>query len=217
MFLRIRVTRSLPLVPLVFLALHGVARASEVVVTPNATGTPAQDFGGWTFKMAIASISLTVLIAVLLIGAYLRYAPRFYVGQDTGSAPPIRPQARVGAATAAVALDAPPLSRPAPAAPAAEATPADAPVAVPASAPAAAAPAAPPVTPAAAPVTPAAAPVTPAPRAAPAPKQEGPLELDQETFDRVLQEELAKGTDRRVAEGRAKGAAARASRRKAQG
>jgi len=38
--------------------------------------------------------------------------------------------------------------------------------------------------------------------------------LDQETFDRVLQEELAKGTDRRVAEGRARSAAVRAYRAK---
>ena len=38
--------------------------------------------------------------------------------------------------------------------------------------------------------------------------------LDQETFDRVLQEELAKGTDRRVAEGRARSAAVRAYRDK---
>ncbi len=34
--------------------------------------------------------------------------------------------------------------------------------------------------------------------------------LDQETFDRVLADELAKGTDRRVAEGRARSAAVRA-------
>ncbi len=36
--------------------------------------------------------------------------------------------------------------------------------------------------------------------------------LDQETFDRVLSEELAKGTDRRVADGRARSAAVRAYR-----
>ena len=41
--------------------------------------------------------------------------------------------------------------------------------------------------------------------------------LDQEVFEKTLAAELAKGTDRRVAEGRAKGAAARAARRKAQG
>jgi NADH-quinone oxidoreductase subunit I len=43
------------------------------------------------------------------------------------------------------------------------------------------------------------------------------VEPDQETHDRVLQEELAKGTDRRVAEGRARAAGIRASRKKAGG
>ncbi len=38
--------------------------------------------------------------------------------------------------------------------------------------------------------------------------------LDQETFDRVLAEELGKGVDRRVAEGRARGAGVRAARAK---
>lgn len=40
--------------------------------------------------------------------------------------------------------------------------------------------------------------------------------LDQETFDRVLEEQLAKGVDRRVAEGRARAAAVVAARKKAQ-
>ena len=40
-------------------------------------------------------------------------------------------------------------------------------------------------------------------------------QIDKETFDRVLAEELAKGTDRRVAEGRARAAAVRAARKKA--
>ncbi|MBA3728897.1 MAG: 2-oxoglutarate dehydrogenase, E2 component, dihydrolipoamide succinyltransferase, partial [Actinobacteria bacterium] len=39
---------------------------------------------------------------------------------------------------------------------------------------------------------------------------------DQETFDRVLEEQLAKGVDRRVAEGRARAAAIVAARKKAQ-
>ena len=37
--------------------------------------------------------------------------------------------------------------------------------------------------------------------------------LDQETFDSTLEAELAKGTDRRVAEGRARSAAVRAYRK----
>jgi FtsZ-interacting cell division protein ZipA len=45
----------------------------------------------------------------------------------------------------------------------------------------------------------------------------GASALDQETFDRVLEEQLAKGVDRRVAEGRARAAAVVAARKKAQG
>jgi hypothetical protein len=197
--------------------MQGMAHAAEVVITPNVSASPAEDFGGWTFKMAIASISLIVVVALLLISAYLRFAPRFYLGEGSGNAPPVRPQARAGAPAAAVALDAPPLPKPAPVAaaapPAAATATATAPpaAATEAAAPAAEAPAA--EAPAATAAPAAAAPA----RTAPAPKQEGPLELDQETFDRVLAEELAKGTDRRVAEGRARAAAARASRRKAQG
>ena len=55
------------------------------------------------------------------------------------------------------------------------------------------------------------------PAAAPAPASRGESALDQETFDRVLGEQLAKGMDRRVAEGRARAAAVVAARKKAQG
>src|ERR671922_162671 len=43
------------------------------------------------------------------------------------------------------------------------------------------------------------------------------IEAHKETHHRVLAEEIAKGTDRRVAEGRAKAAAVRAARKKAGG
>jgi len=72
-----------------------------------------------------------------------------------------------------------------------------------------------------APPQPAEAPATPAPPAAapPRPAAAAPehVEPDQETFDKVLAEELAKGTDRRVAEGRARAAGVRAARKKAEG
>jgi hypothetical protein len=42
-------------------------------------------------------------------------------------------------------------------------------------------------------------------------------QLDQETYERVLAEELAKGTDRRVAEGKARRAAMIEARKKAAG
>ncbi|HEY1330682.1 MAG TPA: 4Fe-4S binding protein [Actinomycetota bacterium] len=52
-------------------------------------------------------------------------------------------------------------------------------------------------------------------RPARAPRVE--VEPDQETYDRVLAEQLAKGSDRRIAEGRAKAAALKAARAKAEG
>ena len=207
--------RSAALVPVLLIVLQKAALAAEVIITPAASASPSKDFGGWTFKMAIASMSLSALVILLLAAAYLRYAPRFYAGEG-GGAPPLRPQARPGAAAAAVALDAPPLPKPAAPAPAPAAElPAEAPSA---EAAAAAAPA--PVGAPAAEAPAAAAPGTAAPataKPAPAPRPEGPLEQDQETYDRVLAEELGKGTDRRVAEGRAKSAAVRAARRKAAG
>jgi hypothetical protein len=54
-----------------------------------------------------------------------------------------------------------------------------------------------------------------APAAAPA--EHADVALDQETFDRVLAELLEQGTDRRVAEGRARRAAMVAARTKAEG
>jgi hypothetical protein len=53
--------------------------------------------------------------------------------------------------------------------------------------------------------------------AAPATPGKGGSTMDQETFDRVLQEQLGKGVDRRVAEGRARAAGVVAARKKAQG
>jgi formate hydrogenlyase subunit 6/NADH:ubiquinone oxidoreductase subunit I len=72
--------------------------------------------------------------------------------------------------------------------------------------------------PAAAPGVAAPAVEAPAPApAAPAPAEQAEVSLDQETFDRVLAELLEQGTDRRVAEGRARRAAMVAARAKAEG
>jgi hypothetical protein len=61
-----------------------------------------------------------------------------------------------------------------------------------------------------------------APAAAPAPappatEHRGEVTLDQETYEKTLAELLAKGTDRRVAEGQAKRVALLAARKKAGG
>ncbi len=127
-----------------------------------------------------------------------REAPRRLV--DVTQAVPMIVQPPPVTVAAAAPAAAPPVAAPAAAAPA----PAAAPVPAPAAAPAAAAPAA---------AAPAAA--SPAP---PAPAEERPeVSLDQETFDKTLEELLAAGTDRRIAEGKAKRAAMIAARKKAAG
>ena len=159
--------------------------------------TPTLNTGGWINVLALGSIIFGVIIVLIFVAGYLRYAPKFRRSaqeEPTVLRPGIpAPSVRVGEVAARAAVTAP--------APAAVAAPAAAP---PAAAPAAAAPAAAPAK---------------TEQAAPAPEQHkgGPAELDQETFDRVLQEQLDKGTDRRVAEGRARAAAVVAARKKAGG
>ena len=84
-------------------------------------------------------------------------------------------------------------------------------------APAAASPALAPVAVAAPAAGPAPGETAPAPAPAAAPAEHADVALDQETFDRVLAELLEQGTDRRVAEGRARRAAMVAARMKAEG
>jgi NADH-quinone oxidoreductase subunit I len=81
---------------------------------------------------------------------------------------------------------------------------------------AAAVAAGPPLTlPPAAPAAAASSETSPAPAAVARPPRVE-VEPDQETFDRVLAEQLGKGADRRIAEGRAKSAALKAARAKAE-
>jgi formate hydrogenlyase subunit 6/NADH:ubiquinone oxidoreductase subunit I len=126
---------------------------------------------------------------------------------EVGAEPPQEPAPPTAApsATAAPTAPAAPVPAPAAVAPAAPSAPATAPAA-----PAAAEPA-PPV---AEPAPPVAEPAPPA--AAPAAAAHVEVEPDQETYDRVLAEQLAQGKDRRVADGQAKRAALLAARKKAQ-
>jgi hypothetical protein len=134
-----------------------------------------------------------------------------------------------------VAVGAPAAPAPAPAAaPAAAPAPARAaaPTAAPAPAAAAAAPAATQAAPEgeaapaaaeaapeaeAAPAAAEAAPAAPAPAPAPAAAEHQEVTMDQEVFEKTLQELLDQGTDRRIAEGRAKRAGMIAARKKASG
>jgi len=124
-----------------------------------------------------------------------------------GSAPAV-------AAPAPAAIAAPAAAAPPPAAAPAAATPAPTPAAE--AAPSSAEPASPTAAAAPAPAAPASPPAQAS--APPAPAAARPeVSLDQETFDKTLEELLAKGTDRRVAEGQAKRAAMIAARKKAEG
>ena len=203
---------------LILTVLSGVALA-DIQATPNipadsskcSLGGPSAQCGQWTYWAAIGALIIAVLVAGVFVFRYLKDASRFQV--DEGRA---APAGRAGAA-ATRPLAPPPVPAAVPAgvaaAPSGGGAEVGGAVAV-AEAPAAPAEAAAPaVAPAAASVAPAAGAVATRP---PSPRHE-PVEPDQETFDRVLAEQLAKGTDRRVAEGRAKAAALKAAREKAEG
>jgi hypothetical protein len=217
------------------LVLAGAAAAlAQTPIDPSATVTenesataPINPFG---LSISIAMIlGLTgVLVVLIIIIRYMRYAPRF--SQDEESMKIVRadrvvlgqelPRRNVDLSQAAPVLVAPPAvptSLPAASteAPAATAAPEPVPAAAAATAPAPAA--------ASAPAPAAAAPAAAAPAAAPAPAapaatEERPeVSLDQETFDATLKELLDAGTDRRIAEGKARRAAMIAARKKAAG
>ena len=210
----------------------------QIIVDP--TVTPTLNDGGWVYNAAVLLAVLGVIVALALVFGYMRFAPRFQTdegarrsvrapriqpGRDvrrpvnvTSAPVVVQPPTIVGAA-APVAAAAPPQAAPAApqAAPAAPQPASAAPQpasATPQPASAAAAPAAQPVAEAAS-----AAPSSPAP-AAPAvasTEQRPEVSLDEETFEKTLAELIAKGTDRRVAEGQARRAAMIAARKKAGG
>jgi cell division septation protein DedD len=208
-------------------------------VSLNPTVTPTLNTGGWVYGAAVLLGVLGVVVVAIVVFGYLRFASRFQ--RDEAEPRPVRaPRLRPGrdAPRRPVNITGAPVVVPAPVAAAPAAVVAAAPVAAPAAAVAAAPTASvPPAAVAAAPtasVPPPAAAQTPAPAPAPAaatPAQAAPAQaapapaaaehkdvaLDQETFDAKLAELLAKGTDRRVAEGQARRAAMIVARQKAEG
>jgi hypothetical protein len=201
------------------------APASLAQVTPDPTVTPTKNTGGFVYGLAVIVGVLGVLLVFLIVFGYMRFAPRFQRGEGHGSVRADRvvaggepPRRAVDVSQAAAVVVAPPAvpvaagasgAAPAASASAAPAAPAAAPMTTPAAAPAAAASSAP-----AAPAEAPAGAATPPP-AAPAERPE--VAMDQETFDAKLEELLAKGTDRRVAEGQARRAGMIAARKKAEG
>jgi hypothetical protein len=191
----------------------GAASAQTIV---NPVDVLERNDGGWVYWLAIALGLLGVFLVMFLTIQYMRYAPRFAKDEEglkVVRADRVRigqelPRRNVDLSQAAPVVVAPP-AVPGPAPALAAAAPAPAATA----APAAAAPAAPaPDTSAAA-----AAPAAPAP-AAPAPAEERPeVTMDQEAYEAALKELLDAGTDRRIAEGKARRAGMIAARKKATG
>src|SRR5262245_30015525 len=203
------------------LVLLVTASTALAQTTIDPTVTPVRNTGGWVYWLSWLSGVAAVILLVVLVASYMRYAPRFAKDEEgarvvhadrvlpgreaprrtvdlTQSVPIVVQPPAIPSAVAAPAIAAPAAAAPAGAAPAV-------------GAPAAAAPAAPaPAAPAEAPAAPAEtpAPAVAAPAAPPAAAEPHPdVSLDQETFDKTLEELLAQGTDRRIAEGKARRAA----------
>ncbi|MDH5223150.1 MAG: hypothetical protein OEW46_00025 [Actinomycetota bacterium] len=178
--------------------------------------------GGWVYWIAIALGALGVLLVIFLTIQYMRYAPRF--SKDEEGLKVVRAdRVRVGKELPRRNVD---LSRAAPVVVAPPAVPSATPALAPAAAAAPVAPAAPAVAPATpeAPAAPTASAASQAPAAsapapaAPAAAEERPeVTMDQEAYEKALQELLDAGTDRRIAEGKAKRAGMIAARKKATG
>lgn len=197
----------------------------------DQTTVPVKNTGGWVYGLAVLLAIVAFIVIAVIVVLYMRYAPRF--AKDEESARVVHadrvlpgrdaPRRSVDLTQAVPVVVQPPAIVVAAAPPAATAPAAAAPAA-PAPAPAAPAPALAPTPAAEAAPAPASAEVAPAaPAAPPPPSAPGPsgerveVSLDQETFDKTLEELLTAGTDRRIAEGKARRAAMIAARKKAAG
>ncbi len=176
--------------------LAGYAYAQVVEITPPPTESPSSKLAPgtqWVYWMAIGAGVIVVLILLAVAVGYLRFAPKFF-GREVGArtVPPGTRPPTLARQAAQMRYTPPPPAEHA-------AAPAQAPVQAPA--------------PSEAPAS------APQPAAAPQPSavHSGSGGMDQDTFDRVLKEQLDRGVDRRVAEGRARAAAVVAARKKAQG
>ena len=201
--------------------LLGTAGSAVAQTHIAPTTVPERVDGGWIYWLAFLSLALALVLVIFLIAAYMRYAPRFAKDEDEARvvhADRVQPGREAPRRLVDVTQAVPMIVQPPPVTVAAAAPAAAPPVAAPAAAaPAPAAEASAPPAPAAAPAAVAPAPAAPS-SASPAPSEERPeVSLDQETFDKTLEELLAAGTDRRIAEGKAKRAAMIAARKKAAG
>jgi hypothetical protein len=209
----------------VSMAVSAAAASAQTIVDPQVV--PERNDGGWIYWIAIVLGLLGVLIVVFLTIQYMRYAPRF--SKDEEGLKLVRAdRVRIGQELPRRNVD---LSQAAPVVVAPPAVPTAAPAlaAAPAAAPAAAVETATPAAPASA--APAAAEEAPAPATAeaeapapapaeapaPAPQERVEVTMDQEAYEASLKELLDAGTDRRIAEGKARRAGMIAARKKATG
>src|SRR5215210_1430160 len=193
------------------------AQGALAQVSLNPTDTPIQNNSptgplGPLPSIAAIMFGRGVVSLILMIGAYMRYAPRF--SRDEEQLKVVRAdRVRLGQELPRRAVD---ISQAVPVVVGPPPIPSAAPAAAPAPAPAAPAAAAPAPAPAAEPTAP--SPAADAPAAPAAAAEERPeVSLDEEVFQQTLEELLAKGTSRRVAEGQARRAAMIAARKKAGG
>jgi hypothetical protein len=235
------VRKALVVLAAAFVATILTASAAFAQTSIDPTVSPVRNTGGWIYWLGWLSGVLAILLLVGVVALYMRYAPRFAKDEESSRVvhadrvlpgretprrtvdltqavpivvqPPAIPAAVGAPAIAAPAQPAPAAAAPAAAAEAAPAAPAEAPAAEAAPAEAPAAPAEALAAEEPAPAAPAAA----APAAPAAAEPHPDVSLDQETFDKTLEELLAQGTDRRIAEGKARRAAMIAARKKAAG
>lgn len=193
----------------VALVAQAAAASAQVRVDP-AVPSERND-GGWIYWLAILFGALALIAVIGLTIKYMRYAPRF--SQDEANLKVVRAdRVQLGRELPRRNVD---LSQAAPVVVAPPALPTTAPALASVAAPQAPAPAAAPGADA-----PAEAPAEAPPAAAPAPAavEERPeVTLDQEAYEAALRELLDAGTDRRIAEGKAKRAGMIAARKKATG
>jgi len=210
-----------------FLVLTATAAAAQSHILPSPS--PVRVDGGWIYWLGWLSMGLGVLVFLLLVTLYMRRAPRFAKDEDEARVvradrviPGRQPPRRLVDVTQAVPVVAqpPPVVAAVPAAVAAPAAAVPAAAAPATEAPATAAPPAEAAPETAAPAPDAAAPAAPAaaPPAAPAPPAERvEVTMDQAVYEKTLEELLAGGADRRIAEGKAKRAGMIAARKAAEG
>jgi hypothetical protein len=178
-----RALRAIPLAAALVMVLPASAAVAQVSVDPSVT--PELNTGGWVHGMAILFGVLGLIVILLLVAGYVRFAPRFSTDESTLKvvrADRVRPGEELPRRTvdikaaAPMVVAPPPLPQPAGVAAPAAATPAAAPApAAPAPAPAA------PAAPAPAQAGPGAeAPSTEAPQAEPA-SEDAPAEADAAT------------------------------------